>query len=314
MVDWHPFIESRPRTEEQWLAEFEKYKQFPEYEHVVRESGEMSLSRFKFIWHMEWGHRQFGRIVTATFAIPAAVFWYLGYFNRAMKIRVTGYALLFGFQSLFGWYLVKSGLKNPPLSHYRLAVHLSTAAILYSLFLWAGFSHLCKHPNIPRFPKVFRLKVWGHSSKAVMFTALIFGAFVAGIDAGLTYNSWPKMADRWVPDDLIVERYGSTKRNLVENPTAVQWMHRNLAYLTCAVVTGAWIATLRVPGGRAVTGTQLRNAAHAMLAATIGQSALGIFTLLYYVPMWLGAMHQGGSLVLLSTILWYTHCLRAYPK
>ncbi|KAM7532714.1 hypothetical protein Aperf_G00000130237 [Anoplocephala perfoliata] len=274
----------------------------------------MTLSRFKFIWHMEWGHRQLGRIIGATYAIPAAIFWYLGHFNRAMKIRVACYGLLIGFQGLLGWYMVRSGLKTPPLSHYRLAAHLSTATILYSLLLWAGFSHLSKHPILLRFPQLRSLKIWGHSSMTVMFTTLIFGAFVAGLDAGLTYNSWPKMADRWVPDDLIVDRYGSTKRNLVENPTAVQWMHRNLAYLTCAVVTGAWIATLRVPGGRAATGTQLRNAAHAMLAATIGQSALGIFTLLYYVPVWLGAMHQGGSLVLLSTILWYTHCFRAFPK
>lgn len=122
------------------------------------------------------------------------------------------------------------------------------------------------------------------------------------------------MADRWVPEDLVVPRYGSTSRNLVENPTAVQFMHRNLAYLTVAIVTTAWALTLRVPGGRAVTGQQLRNAAHLMLAATIGQSAIGIFALLEYVPVWLGAMHQGGSLILLSTILWYTHCLRAIPK
>ncbi|VDO06831.1 unnamed protein product [Rodentolepis nana] len=330
MVDWHPFKEVPPRTEEQWLAEFEKYKQFPEYEHVLREHGEMTLSRFKFIWHMEYGHRQLGRLIGVAYAIPAALFWYKGYFNKVMKIRVASYGALIGFQGLLGWYMVRSGLKTPPrpagldpneefvgvprVSHYRLAAHLSTAAILYSLFLWAGFSHLFKHPHVVRFPQLRNLKIMGHSTKAMMFTALVFGAFVAGLDAGLTYNSWPKMADRWIPDDLITPTYGSTKRNLVENPTAVQWMHRNLAYLTCGLATATWLATLRVPGGRKVTGQRMRTAAHLMLAATVGQSAIGIFTLLNYVPVWLGAMHQGGSLVLLSAILWYTHCIRAIPK
>ncbi|VDK24090.1 unnamed protein product [Taenia asiatica] len=330
MVDWHPFKEVPPRTEEAWSKEFEKYKQFPEYEHIVRNRGDMSLSRFKFIWYMEWCHRQWGRLIGVAYAIPAALFWYKGYFNKGMKIRVACYGALIGFQGLLGWFMVRSGLKTPPrpvgmdpeeefvgvprVSHYRLAAHLSTAAILYALFLWSGFSHLCTHPTIKRFPEVTKLKIWGHSSKAMMFTALIFGAFVAGLDAGLTYNSWPKMADRWVPDDLVVARYGSTMRNLVENPTAVQFMHRNLAYLTVAMVTVTWAMTLRVPGGGVVTGQQLRNAAHFMLAATLGQSTIGVVALLHYVPVCLGAMHQAGSLVLLSTILWYTHCLRAIPK
>uniref|UniRef100_A0A5K3FJT4 Cytochrome c oxidase assembly protein COX15 n=1 Tax=Mesocestoides corti TaxID=53468 RepID=A0A5K3FJT4_MESCO len=297
---------------------------------VVREHGDMTLSRFKFIWYMEWGHRQWGRLIGVAYAIPAALFWYRGCFNKSMKVRVVAYGALIGFQGLLGWYMVRSGLKTPPrpagmdpkeefvgvprVSHYRLAAHLSTAAILYALFLWSGFSHLSKHPQIQRFPQLVKLKIWSHSSKALMFTTLIFGAFVAGLDAGLTYNSWPKMADRWVPEDFIVPRYGSTLRNLVDNPTAVQFMHRNLAYLTVLAVTATWAMTLRVPGGRAVTGQQLRNAAHLMLAATVGQSAIGVIALLEYVPVWLGALHQGGALALLSTIMWYTHCLRAVPK
>ncbi|VDL58157.1 unnamed protein product [Hymenolepis diminuta] len=217
MVDWHPFKEVPPRTEEQWLEEFEKYKQFPEYEHVVREHGEMTLSRFKFIWHMEWGHRQWGRLIGVAYAIPAALFWYKGYFNKGMKIRVACYGALIGFQGLLGWYMVRSGLKAPPrpagldpneefvgvprVSHYRLAAHLSTAAILYSLFLWSGFSHLLKHPNIVRFPQVRNLKILGHSTKALMFTALIFGeifylfncigsTFMISIVEIVTHQSW----------------------------------------------------------------------------------------------------------------------------
>lgn len=135
---------------------------------------------------------------------------------------------------------------------------------------------------------------------------------MAGLDAGLTYNSWPKMADRWVPDDLIHPLYGSTGRNLVDNPTAVQFMHRILAYTTVGLVGTTWALTMT--RGRAVTGPQIRNAAHIMMATVLGQSTIGIVTLLNYVPVYLGAMHQAGSLVLFSTILWFSHCLRAVPK
>ncbi|VDM04544.1 unnamed protein product [Schistocephalus solidus] len=284
---------------------------------VVREHGEMTLSRFKFIWHMEYGHRQWGRLLGLVYALPAGYFWYKGYFTKRMKPR-----------GLLGWYMVKSGLKKPQppvgvspnedfvgvprVSHLRLAAHLSTATILYSLFLWASFSHFVKHQKIPKFDGLLRLKILTHSSKALVFTTLVWGAFVAGLDAGWIYNSWPKMADRWVPEDLIVPRYGSTGRNLIDNPTAVQFMHRMLAYTSVGCICTLWGLTM--VAGRGRTGPRIRNAAHLMLAAVFGQSALGILTLINYVPVSLGAMHQSGSLILFSTLLWFSHCLRAVPK
>ncbi|BHF70048.1 Cytochrome c oxidase assembly protein cox15 [Sparganum proliferum] len=288
----------------------------------------MTLSDFKFIWHMEYGHRQWGRLLGLVYALPAGYFWYKGYFSKRMKPRVVAYGVLIAFQGLLGWYMVKSGLKKPQppvgidpnedfvgvprVSHFRLAAHLSAATILYSLFLWASFSHFVRHPKIPTFKGLLRLKIWTHSSKALVFTTLVWGAFVAGLDAGLVYNSWPKMADRWVPEDLIVPRYGSTGRNLVDNPTAVQFMHRMLAYTSVGCVCTLWGLTMIAGRGR--TGPRIRNAAHLMLAAVFGQSALGVLTLLNYVPVSLGAMHQGGSLILFSTLLWFSHCLRAVPK
>ncbi|VDN09177.1 unnamed protein product [Dibothriocephalus latus] len=326
MVDWHPFKEVPPLSQEEWIAEFEKYKKFPEYEHVVREQGEMTLSRFKFIWHMEYGHRQWGRLLGLVYALPAGYFWYTGQFTKRMKPRVIAYGVLIGCQAR--WYMVKSGLKKPQppvgvdpnedfvgvprVSHLRLAAHLSAATILYSLFLWATFSHYVKHPKLSHFDGLLRLKILVHSSKALVFTTLVWGAFVAGLDAGLVYNSWPKMADRWVPEDLIVPRYGSTKRNLIDNPTAVQFMHRMLAYTSVGCVCALWGLTMAAGRGR--TGSRIRNAAHLMLAAVFGQSALGVLTLINYVPVYLGAMHQSGSLILFSTLLWFSHCLRAVPK
>ncbi|KAM7532703.1 hypothetical protein Aperf_G00000130214 [Anoplocephala perfoliata] len=268
---------------------------------AMREHGEMTLLRFKCIWYTEWGYRQLGRIIGAVYAIGAPIFWYLGYFNKAMKIR-----------GLLGCYLLRSKLKTQPrpagmdsnegfisvpqVSHNTLATQFSATAILYSLFFLGALRHLFRHPEISGFPQVRGLNIWGLSAAAMTFTEFIFGALVAGLNVGSIYNS------------------GSIKHDLIENSSTVRWMHRNLAYLTCVVATGTWVATLLVPGGGAGTSKRLRDAAHAILAATIGQSVLGILTLLNHIPVWLGPLHQGGFLVLLSTIFWYTHCLRAFPK
>ncbi|KAF8564735.1 hypothetical protein P879_08106 [Paragonimus westermani] len=328
MVDWHPFKEAPPSSDEQWIAEFNKYKQFPEYQYHVQQHGEMSLSRFKFIWYMEYTHRMWGRMIGAMFALPGAYFWYKGYFNSRMKPRFLIYGGLIGFQGLLGWLMVRSGLREPQppvghkpdepfagvprVGHFWLSAHLASAVLLYSLFLWGSMDHLAKHHPVKRFAALKSLKIMAHSSKALTFATLIFGAFVAGLDAGLVYNSWPKMADRWIPTDLISPQYGSTLSNLVNNPTGVQFIHRMLAYSTVAVATALWVSVMRV--GVAQTGPRIRNAAHLILAAVWGQSALGVLTLLHYVPVSLGVMHQGGSLVLFSTLLWFTHCLRAVPK
>ncbi|KAH8866441.1 Cytochrome c oxidase assembly protein COX15 like, partial [Schistosoma japonicum] len=132
------------------------------------------------------------------------------------------------------------------------------------------------------------------------FICLDKSAFVAGLDAGLIYNSWPKMADRWIPDDLIVSRYGSTVKNFLDNPTA---------FLTTGLL---WIKVMRL--GVTCTGPRIRNAAHLVLGAAFGQSLLGITTLLYYVPVSLGSLHQCGGVILLSSLLWFTHCLHNVPK
>ncbi|CAH8461502.1 unnamed protein product [Dicrocoelium dendriticum] len=176
------------------------------------------------------------------------------------------------------------------------------------------FPHLMLAPTlqVKSFAALKKLKMLAHSSKALTFATLIFGSFVAGLDAGLVYNSWPKMADRWIPTDLIAPQYGSVMSNLLNNPTSAQFSHRLLAYCTVLTVTALWATVMRAR--IAQTGPRIRLAAHLALASAWGQSVLGILTLLNYVPVSLGVMHQGGSLVLLSALLWFTHCLRAVPK
>ncbi|KAK8399501.1 hypothetical protein O3P69_003526 [Scylla paramamosain] len=142
MTDWHLFGKRPPLSQAEWEREFAQYQQYPEF---IMKNKEISLQEFKFIWWMEYGHRQWGRCIGTAFLLPAAYFWHKGWFTRALKKRVVACGALIGFQGLLGWYMVKSGLEKerftepsdvPRVSQYRLAAHLGTAFVLYSLFLW----------------------------------------------------------------------------------------------------------------------------------------------------------------------------------
>ncbi|KAJ8317719.1 hypothetical protein KUTeg_005623 [Tegillarca granosa] len=154
MVDWKLFKDMKPpRTEQEWIEEFERYKKFPEYEYQNSQK-EMTLSDFKFIYYMEYSHRMWGRLIGVVFFLPAAYFLKKGWIAKNMKPRLAAFALLLGFQGFLGWYMVKSGLEEKPtvndiprVSQYRLASHLGSAFILYTLFLWSALSHLRPYNN-----------------------------------------------------------------------------------------------------------------------------------------------------------------------
>jgi heme a synthase len=187
----------------------------------------MTLKEFKFIWQMEYGHRMWGRAIGAFYALPAAYFWTKGYFSRSMKARVLAFGALIGVQGLMGWYMVKSGLEDrfqgendvPRVSQYRLATHLSFAFVLYSLFLWSALDNLMPAQTLKTqlTNATRRFRKFAHATKGMIFLTALSGAFVAGLDAGLIYNSFPKMADRWIPSDILA--LSPTLRNFTENPT-----------------------------------------------------------------------------------------------
>ena len=220
-----------------WLVEFEKYKQSPEFKY---KNSDISMTEFKFIWWMEYGHRMWGRTIGGFFYIPAGIMWAKGYFNSAIKKRVMVAGTLLACQGLLGWYMVKSGLdhKNfegpndvPRVSQYRLAAHLSSAVVLYSFMLWNSMSILKPAKQLvfenltadkAQALRSFRRLAMG--TKGLVFATLVSGAFVAGLDAGLTYNSFPLMAGKVIPDDLFA--YAPWLSNFTENPTTVQFDHR----------------------------------------------------------------------------------------
>lgn len=272
----------------------------------------MTLKEFKFIWHMEYGHRMWGRAIGAFYAIPAAYFWYKGYFTRPLKYRVLAFGALIGIQGLMGWYMVKSGLEDrfheendvPRVSQYRLAAHLSFAFLLYTLFAWSSLGILLPAQRMVNVTKqMSRFRGLAHATKGMVFLTALSGAFVAGLDAGLVYNSFPKMADRWIPSDILA--MSPKLKNFTENPTTVQFDHRVLGTTTLALISGLYLVSRGIPlPPRAYT------ASKAVLVMGWAQVVLGISTLLTYVPVPLAASHQSGSLILLSFAIWLTHELK----
>ncbi|XP_053306518.1 cytochrome c oxidase assembly protein COX15 homolog [Spea bombifrons] len=312
MVDWHLIKEMKPpSTQEEWEAEFQKYQQFPEFKIL---NHDMTLSEFKFIWFMEYSHRMWGRAVGLAYILPAIYFWRKGWFNRGMKGRVLGLCGFVCFQGLLGWYMVKSGLEEKPesydvprVSQYRLAAHLGSALVLYCASLWTGLSLLLPRNKLHETHQLMKLRKFTHWTAGLVFLTALSGAFVAGLDAGLVYNSFPKMADRWIPDDLLA--FSPTLKNFFENPTTVQFDHRILGISSVAAITGLYYVSRKVPLPR-----RAKLALNSLIAVAYMQVTLGISTLLLYVPTPLAATHQSGSLALLSMAIWLMNELRRLPK
>ncbi|XP_045618103.1 heme A synthase COX15 [Procambarus clarkii] len=314
MTDWHLFGKRPPLSQGEWEREFAQYQDFPEFK---LKNANMTLQEFKFIWWMEYGHRQWGRTIGAFFLVPAAYFWHKGWFTRALKKRVVACGVLIGFQGLLGWYMVKSGLEDrfkdpldvPRVSQYRLMAHLGSAFVLYSLFLWNAITLTFPPQKIVQVTaQAQRFRKLAHITKGWVFITALSGALVAGLDAGLVYNSFPKFADRWIPSDLLA--FSPALRNFTENPTTVQFDHRIMGTVSLCLATALMVWSRRgvkLPP-RAYT------AATALGAVTWMQVGLGIATLLLYVPIGLAAMHQSGSLLTLSFAIWLTHELKHIKK
>ncbi|XP_003964121.1 heme A synthase COX15 [Takifugu rubripes] len=312
MVDWHLVREMKPpQSQAEWEAEFSKYQQFPEFKIM---NHDMTLPEFKFIFYMEWGHRMWGRLVGLAYILPTIYFWRKGYFNRSMKAKVLGLCGFVFFQGLLGWYMVKSGLEEKPDSHdiprvsqYRLSAHLGSALLLYSASLWTGLTLLLPVQKLTETKRLLQLRRFAKGTGGLVFLTALSGAFVAGLDAGLVYNSFPKMGDRWIPDDLLA--FSPTLKNFFENPTTVQFDHRILGTSALAAITGLYLFSRKM-----VLPRRAKLAISLLTSMAYLQVVLGISTLLLYVPTPLAATHQSGSVALLSLAIWVLAELRKMPK
>jgi cytochrome c oxidase assembly protein subunit 15 len=301
MTDWHLITDTfPPLTEAKWNEAFEQYKQFPEYQ-LVNSQTEFTLADYQYIYFWEWFHRFIGRIIGLVFIVPFV------YFLIKKKLDVATlrkcYVLLGmgALQGFFGWYMVKSGLvDNPDVSHFRLSLHLTFAFLTFAYTLWVALDLL--------FPerKTGQIQLRNLARIALVFVLIqiIYGGFVAGLNAGLVHNHWPLMSDgQWIHDSVFIEQK-TLFLNLVEGKSGVQFVHRTLAYIVVGL-----IGLLAYRSRKFTLDTQQKNGIYTVLAVVFIQFSLGVFTLLFGVPIWLGLVHQIGAFVLLASLTFTLHRL-----
>ena len=315
MTEWKFFGTLPPLSAREWEEEFGKYRRSPEYR---RCNSGMTLEEFKFIFWMEYAHRMWGRGLGLAFGVPAAYFGFRGFITRRLALPLGALFAAGGCQGLIGWWMVKSGLSEPlyhyeipRVSPYRLAAHLTSAFAIYTGLLWTTLSVAL--PESPAASALSGAAVRAGAARlrgmVVPLTALIgltavSGAFVAGLDAGHAYNTFPLMDGGLYPADEIL-RLRPLWKNFFENTATVQFDHRVLAASTLCSVGAVWALSrgLPVPARSAM----LLNA---LMAVTCVQVSLGVATLLNHVPVALGSAHQAGALTLFSVAVSLLHSLR----
>lgn len=302
ITEWKPIMGALPPlSEAAWAEAFAKYQTIPEY--ILVNAG-MSLSEFKFIFFWEWSHRLLGRFIGIAFAVPLVYFLLTRKIDRAMAPRLILLFLLGGAQGALGWYMVMSGLVDRvDVSQYRLTAHLGFAVALFIFSLWVAFDLLVPKERLEK-AATGSLTAITLAFTGLVFVQILLGGFVAGLDAGIGFNTWPLMDGALVPAGLYGE--STFAASAFENVMTVQFNHRMVAYLV--VIFAGILYALSLKTG--VT-KQQRQILDLLGLAVLGQVALGIFTLIYFVPLWLAAMHQGGALVVLGLALFYAYLLKA---
>lgn len=285
-----------PMNETEWEAAFELYKQYPEYQKI---NYNFTLEDFKGIYFWEWIHRVIGRFIGVVFIIPFLYFLIRKQFTKSTLRKCVVLLFLGGFQGFLGWYMVKSGLVDrPDVSHYRLAMHLTTAFITFAYALWVALD--IRYPTKKEIQKKFRnLLRWG---LFLLLVQIVWGAFVAGLDAGWVHNHWPTMSDgEWMHESVTIER-DPVWRNFVEGKSGVQFVHRYLAYVVVAIIGVIWYKSRKMK----LLPAQ-RNGVHLLMGLVLLQFVLGVFTLVLSVPVWLGVLHQVVAFFLLSAMTFTLH-------
>jgi cytochrome c oxidase assembly protein subunit 15 len=302
MVNWHPIHGVLPPLNaEQWAEEFGNYQQSPEFQKINRG---MNVEKFKSIFWFEYSHRLLGRLIGLVFLLPFMYFWWRNKIKPGLTPRLMIMFALGGLQGLLGWYMVKSGLvSNPHVSQYRLTAHLLSAILIYGYILW---TILDLNQNSPyQVMHQSTVAVWRKMSLGLitlLLITIVSGGFVAGLKAGVIFNTFPLMGGEWIPEGLTA--LSPWYLNLFENMVTVQFGHRLLAITTGLLLLG-WYIQGRVRFEDSV----IKRSFKLVAMMVIIQVVLGISTLLMQVPVWLGAMHQAGALLLFSVMLMNVHAL-----
>ena len=292
---WEPVTGAiPPLNEADWQVEFDRYRSSPQYQQI--NSG-MDLADFKNIYFWEYVHRLLGRLIGLAFALPLLWFWWRRAIPAGYGWKLIGLLALGGLQGAIGWWMVASGLVNrPEVSHIRLAVHLLTAFAIFGALVWVALDlrRLAREPAA-RPARMPLLAIW---ALCLLFLQFLFGAYVAGLEAGYAFNSWPKMGDEWFPAEApMLEPW---LRNFVDNPIMVQFVHRWLAFAVAALAL--WLAARAWRDGH-------RSQAGLLAGAVTVQILLGILVLLSGVQIDIAVAHQGMAALLLGATILAAHRL-----
>jgi len=302
IIEWKPVTGTLPPlSENAWQTEFDKYKMIPQFQH---RNSAMILAEFKTIFWWEWAHRLMGRLIGAAFLLPFLWFLMKGWIELGLRWRLWTIFGLGALQGAVGWWMVASGLADRvEVSQYRLATHLLLACVIFAAILWTA-GRMRERAATEVSP---RIRATAVILLALVLVQIYFGALVAGLRAGLIYNTWPLIDGSFMPDAARLAHETPLWRNFFDNPLTVQFMHRMTAYALWLLALFHAFDVLRNVRGPVAT--------HALALAlffTI-QAVLGILTLVHQVPIGLALMHQAGAILVLALATVHAEMLIARP-
>ena len=294
MVNWNLFMGAIPPLNNlQWEELFALYQQSPEGKKL---NYNFTLSEFKYIYFWEYLHRMIGRLLGLVFIIPFIVFLIQKKLNNRLIKQCVILLILGGMQGAIGWWMVKSGLiNNPHVSHYRLSIHLIIAFLTCAFTFWVAL------------PLIYTKQLKGNKkiSKLLLvyfilvIIQIIYGAFVAGLDAGEGFNSWPKMHGEWIPEAVYIDANGYNPIWFLEHQWGVQFIHRKLAFVIFIFTFYLWNK-----GRKSKLNIIQRKSLNLIALLVMGQSIIGVLTLIYVTPIALASMHQIIAFFLLMSIVY----------
>jgi cytochrome c oxidase assembly protein subunit 15 len=312
ITDWSFMGSIPPLSEADWLERFMKYQQSPEF---LKVNFSMKLDEFKHIFFWEYIHRMIGRTMMYVFSIGLIILL----IRKKIKKEMTPSLILLFFmgamQAVIGWWMVYSGLQDKPaVSHFRLATHLMSAFTLFAFTFWFALKLIYPKDKIEKGEGV-KLKWWLISFFVVLILQIIYGAFTAGfvegnaakIRPGHIFNSWPKMGDSWMPEQVTMKE--SFYLNFFENASGIQFVHRTLAIALCLLLAFIWYKSNKLQ----LNSNQYQGITFLIYGITI-QFILGVFTLVYQVPVVLGVLHQTGAFFLFGSSVYLMYHSFKKPK